>query len=224
MELMKLNAAGRTGTGKGPNRRLRAQGLVPGILYGKGSEQVQVAVKPLDVVNVLESRLGRNSMLVIDVDGGGSFNAVIRDYQLDPVRRTLLHIDFLLVEESHPLVLDIPVNLVGMGDFEKLGGRRRMTGRTIKISCLPAHIPESIAIDVSHIEKPEVIYASSVDLGENVNPAYRYDFPVVVFDTARIAVLPEDLEEGEGGEEGEEGADGEGDAGAGKASASEGRE
>ena len=208
MELTKLNAASREGTGKGPNRRLRAQGLVPGILYGKGSEQVQVAIKPLDIVNVLESKLGRNTLLEMEVEGGGTFKAVIRDYQLHPVRRTLLHVDFLLVEENRPLVLDIPVNLVGMGDFEKLGGRRRITGRTIRVSCLPAHVPEQIDIDVAYISKPEVIYASSVDLGDNVEAAYRYDFPVVVFSTARAALAVD--EEGEEGGADEETGDSEG--------------
>ena len=197
MEVTKMNAAARTGTGKGPNRRLRAQGMVPGILYGKGNDPVQIAVKPIDVVNVLESPLGRNSVLGIEVEGGGSFNALIRDFQLEPVRRTLLHVDFLLVQESVPVVVDVPVELTGMGEFEKLGGQRRMTGRTIKISCLPAYIPDSISIDVAHIDKPEVIYASAVDLGDNIEAAYRYDFPVVVFSMGRSA----DVEEVEGDEE-----------------------
>ncbi len=216
MELTKMKAAARTGTGKGPNRRLRAQGLVPGILYGKGSEQVQMAVKPLDVVNVLESRLGRNSLLELEVEGGGAYKAIIRDYQLHPVRRTLLHIDFLLVEEGRRIIVDVPVNLVGMGDFEKLGGQRRITGRTIRVSCLPKDVPETIDIDVSHIEKPEVIYASGLEHGDNLEQAYRHDFPVAVFAIARAVVVEEEEGEEAEGEEGEagesEGAEGAADS------------
>ena len=209
MEVTKMNAAARTGTGKGPNRRLRAQGMVPGILYGKGADSVQIAIKPTDVVTVLESPLGRNSVLGIEVEGGGSFKALIRDFQLEPVRRTLLHVDFILVQEGVPVVVDVPVSLTGMGDFEKLGGQRRMTGRTIKVSCLPVHIPTTISIDVAHIDKPEVIYASGVELGDNIEAAYRHDFPVVVFAMGRSA----DEEVVEGAEEEGEAA-GEDDAAA----------
>jgi len=221
METVKLSAEARTETGKGANRRLRAAGRVPAVNYGVGSDPTLLSILPIDLVRILESENGRNTVLNIELDGKDAGLALIRDYQIDPVRRTLVHVDFLALQETREVVIDVPVEITGESPFEKLGGRRRQVGLSVRVRCLPSAIPALVSYDVSNIEKPEVVYANNLELPEGCSPAYRYNFPVLVLSAGRGGAAEDELDEAEGG--GEAGADASAEA-AGDASAAEGGE
>jgi large subunit ribosomal protein L25 len=195
-------------------------GRVPAVNYGVGSEPTLLSVLPIDVVRILESGNGKNTVLNIEIDGKDVGLALIRDYQIDPVRRTLVHIDFLALQENRDVVIDIPIEITGEAPFETLGGRRRQVGLTVRVSCLPSAIPEVVTYDVSDIEKPEVVYANNLELPEGSSPAYRYNFPVLVLAMGRGS---DELDEAEITGEGEEGADAPADA-SGDAAAADGGE
>jgi large subunit ribosomal protein L25 len=210
MQAVKLSAEARTNTGKGANRRLRATGRVPAVNYGVGNDPALVSVLPIDVVRILESGNGKNTILNLEVDGKDAGFAMIRDFQIDPVRRTLIHIDFLVVQETREVVIDVPVEMMGDAPFEKLGGQRRQVGLTVRLRCLPSAVPTVVTFDVGEMDKPEVVYANNLVLPEGCSPAYRYNFPVLVLSMGR----GEDLEGEEGEEAGAEGADASGEAAA----------
>ena len=196
-----LPAKARQETGKGSNRRLRAAGDIPAVVYGVGtSEPLTVSVKPLDIVRVLKSDMGVNTVLQLEVDGTAGPKVLIKDYQLHPVRRTLLHVDLLAVADDKPVRLQVPVDYQGEAPMEKLGAKRRVLSRTVLVSCLPGDIPQGIPYVMTGIEKPVVIYASELEFPENVTPAYKRDFAIV---SLRAKGNNEDELEEEGQEEAE---------------------
>ena len=207
MSTIALPAKARQETGKGSNRRLRAAGEVPAVVYGVGAaEQLNVAVKPLDIVRILKSDMGVNTVLQLEVDGAAGPKVLIKDYQLHPVRRTLLHVDLLAVTDDKPVRVQVPVDYQGASPLEKLGAKRRVLSRTVLLSCLPGDIPQSIPYPMTKIEKPVVVYASELELPGNVTPAYKRDFAIISLrakGSAKGALADEVDGETEAGSEGE---------------------
>jgi large subunit ribosomal protein L25 len=195
MSVTPLAVFSRPETGKGPNRRLRAEGRVPAVVYGVGTDEpFNIAIEPRSVVNVLESKFGVNTILEILVDGKSTVKALIKDYQIHPVRRTLIHVDFMAVKDDVPVNVEIPVDFQGMSPLEKLGAMRRVLSRTVSVACLPSMIPEAIPFDMTGFERPVVCYASELTLPESVEPAYKRDFAIV---TIRVRGAAQDEDEGE---------------------------
>ena len=205
MSTVALQANGRQETGKGANRRLRAAGSVPAVVYGVGTDEtLNVAVKPIDIVRVLKSTMGANTVLQLEVDGKAGPKVLIKDYQLHPVKRTLLHVDLLAVSDDKPVRVPVPVDYLGVSPLEKLGAKRRVLSRTVLVSCLPGDIPEKLEYSMEGIERPVVVYASELQLPGNVTPAYKHDFAVVSVRAKGGRKLEEEAEGGEAEEASEE--------------------
>ena len=180
MSTVVLEAAARSETGKGVNRRLRSAGMVPAVVYGSGTEDVlNVALKPIDVVRILKSEMGANTLATLQVDGKEGPKVLIKDYQIHPVKRTLLHVDLLAVKDDQPVRVLVPVNYLGQSPLEKMGAKRRVLSRDVLVSCLPGDIPTAISYSMEGITKPVVVYASELELPETAVPAYKRDFAVV---------------------------------------------
>ncbi len=196
MQITELSATRRAHTGKGPNRRLRARGLVPAVVYGQGRDNIALAIDPRPVVTALMEPAGRNRIFRLLVDGQDEGLALVRDYQIHPVTRRLLHLDFLRVLEDRAVVIEVPVRLVGRSEAAKAGGRDRLVARAIKVRCLPKDIPPIIEYDVSPIVRTTVVYVADLQLPDGVEAVYRRNFPVIAVTAARVV-------EAEAGGEGE---------------------
>src|SRR5689334_20709423 len=98
MEIMKLSAARRDQSGKGPSNRLRRAGQIPAIAYGRGLTATSIAVSPKDLLQVLASPHGQNSVVELAIDGGDKLTVMVRSYAYHPITRDLLHADFLSVK------------------------------------------------------------------------------------------------------------------------------
>ena len=202
MSTVVLEAAARSETGKGGNRRLRSAGMIPAVVYGVGTEEtLNVALKPIDVVRMLKSEMGANTLATLQVDGTAGPKVLIKDYQIHPVKRTLLHVDLMAVKEDQPVRVLVPVNYMGQSPLEKMGAKRRVLSRDVLVSCLPTEIPQSISYDMEGISRPVVVYASELALPDNVVPAYKRDFAVVSV-RARGGGVADEAED-EAGEESE---------------------
>ncbi len=122
MERLELKAEIRTGSGKESATRVRNSGLVPAVLYGKNLEEnVQIAVDTKEVAALLgdDGKVGAQCTIVA---GGKEYWACLKSYQVHPVKRRLLHVDFQALYETQPLTIDVPVKLVGEAKGEKRGG------------------------------------------------------------------------------------------------------
>jgi len=104
--------------------------------------------------------------------------AMVRDYQVHPVKRKLLHVDFLRVSPESVLVVSVPVKLVGKSKGEKAGGKLLHSTRELKLRCAVSNIPEFLEIDVTEYEAGQMLYSKDMVFAEGIEPAYRGNFPI----------------------------------------------
>ena len=148
-----LAAATRDGLGKNEARRLRRSGRVPAVLYGGDSTGgVPLAVDPDEVHRILHSESGVNTLIALSVDGGDSSQVMVREFQLDPLSNTLLHVDFYRPALDKVITVTVPVLLAGEpAGVKQQGGLLDFVQRDVQVECLPTEIPEHIQIDVSEL-------------------------------------------------------------------------
>jgi large subunit ribosomal protein L25 len=165
MAELKLKAVKRADVGKGASRRVRAEGKVPAILYGRGMEPVAVEVDRREFVSALRTDAGMNVLLDIEVDGDNTL-ALTRELQRDPVRGTLLHADFVKVDRMHAIEVEVPVHVVGESPGAKEGGVLEHPLWTVHVRCLPSDVPESIDADVSGLQIGDSLRVSDLPTGK----------------------------------------------------------
>lgn len=170
MASMVVEAEPRSSFGKGPNRRLRASGKVPAILYGAAKEVVALVVDPAQVVNIIRSHGGVNTIFELSVKGvKGSESVMIKDYQLEPVEHALLHADLIRIAMDKAMTLSVTIELAGIAAGVKTGGGMLdFVTRAVDVSCLPKDIPETIVIDVTALEIGSYIRVSDLVVPEGV--------------------------------------------------------
>jgi large subunit ribosomal protein L25 len=158
-------AEAREGRGKNEARRLRARGSAPAVLYGSGGSSVAVAVDPKEVNRILRSKSGPNTIFDVSVRDGETTPAMIVDWQHDPVKSTLLHVDLKRIDLTQRIRVNVPVHTTGEPQGVKLqGGLHEMITREIEIECLPDEIPEEFTVDVSELMIGQSIRAGEVPL------------------------------------------------------------
>ena len=151
-----LDAKKRDGRGKNEARRLRVAGQIPAVVYGarkegQAPEGVPVAVDPKEVLRILHSESGANTLINLKLDGGES-RVMVRDYQLDPTTHQLLHADFYQLAMDKAITVSVPVVIRGeAAGVKQQGGLLDFVTRDIQVQCLPTNIPENIAVDVSEL-------------------------------------------------------------------------
>jgi large subunit ribosomal protein L25 len=168
MEIMKLAATRRTETGKGPARRLRQQARIPAVAYGKELPAQGLAVSPKDVLAVLQSEFGRNTVIELSVDGAEQATVLLNDFQYDPVTRELLHADFRQIQMDRPVEVEVPFTLTGRSKGVAGGGLLRHVFRRLPIRCLPSQIPARIEHDITELDVEQHVSAGELALPEGV--------------------------------------------------------
>jgi len=151
-----LEAKKRDGRGKNEARRLRVSGRIPAVVYGARKdgqvpEGVPVAVDPKEVLRILHSESGANTLINLKLEGADA-RVMVRDYQLDPVTHQLLHADFYQLAMDRAIIVSVPIVIKGEPAGVKVqGGLLDFVTRDIQVQCLPADIPEHIDVDVSEL-------------------------------------------------------------------------
>jgi large subunit ribosomal protein L25 len=159
-----VQASVRTGLGKNQNRRLRTAGQIPGVVYGRGMDALSVTVDPREISRILHSDSGRNTIFKLEIDGE-SRDVLIRDFQLDPIKSTLLHADFQSIAMDRTMVFDVPIEAVGTAKGVKTeGGLLDIVLKTISLECLPADVPDHLRVDVSGLEVGDSIRVSQLQV------------------------------------------------------------
>jgi large subunit ribosomal protein L25 len=146
-----LQAESRSPAGKSAARRLRRTGLVPAVAYGKGLASVPIAVHPKEVAHILRSELGRNTVIELKL-GERPLLAMIREFELHPVSRSLVHVDFVEVKLDRPVDVEVPLIAIGKCVGVAKGGVLRVVHRLLPIRTLPNQIPVKVEADVTHLE------------------------------------------------------------------------
>jgi large subunit ribosomal protein L25 len=168
MDLFKISATRRDDSGSGAARRLRAQGLIPAVAYGKETAATSLTVEPKDIAAILGRPHGRNTVLDVDIGGGSSLTALLTDLQYHPVTRQPLHVDFVQIHLDRPVDVLVPFELTGRPKGVVAGGVLRQIYRKLPVRCLPSDIPVKLSHDVTELELNQHVLASELGLPEGV--------------------------------------------------------
>lgn len=216
MSAIVVEAQRRTPGGKNVNRRLRNSGAIPAVIYGPGKESIAVSVDPGKLKEILFSDSGRNTIFSIKVDESEGTNAMVKDYQLDPVRGKLIHADLLEIAMDQLLELTVNIEIVGEAEGVKVdGGIMDIVTRSLLVECLPADIPDSIKVNVSPLKINDYIRVRNIESDAKVKiltdpdvvivtivPPIKEEAPAVEAPTE--AAEPEVIKKGKTTEEGGE--------------------
>ena len=205
-----IDALPRSDAGKGASRRLRATGLVPGIIYGGHKDPQMISVVHSDLLQHLEHEVFYSHILTVDV-AGNKQQVVLKDMQRHPSKPFVLHLDLLRVTADEKIRVNVPLHFVNESKAPgvKMGGIASHQLADVEISCLPRDLPEFIEIDMAGMEIGDVVHLSEIKLPSGVEiPALASegaeDLVVASIHGAQLA--PEVGEgEGEAGEEEEAG-------------------
>lgn len=170
MEKIALTAQIRDKAGKGVARSLRRNSMVPAVLYGHG-KSLPIAMGSKEMLKVLNTEGGEHALISLKLDGAGEDGtrmALIKDYQVDPIGGSLLHVDLMEVAMHEKVRIPVAVHIVGSSIGVKEGGIFQYGLRELEIECLPNQIPESIDVDITALKVNESIHVSEVKMPEGV--------------------------------------------------------
>ncbi len=209
METVTLKATTRTDSGKGPARRLRAQGKLPVVAYGTDVDTQPLAIERDALRDILMSSRGRNTIIKLDVEGGSALDVMVKEYTVHPLSRLLLHADFIKIDENTLVDCEVPFRTVGKSKGEVAGGTLLANVRSLKVRCLPSSIPDHVEYDVSELEVDDVVAVSELTLPEGVEVLLPADRKVLIVAPPRVVEKTEEEEAAEAeaaeGEEDKEG-------------------
>jgi large subunit ribosomal protein L25 len=187
-----LNAEKREGIRKGANRKLRATGRVPAVLYGQGGEAVTLSVDAREATHLFQQISVENTIIQLKVKGGDEVQALVREVQVASVRPDLVHIDFYKVQKGVKLEVNVPVELVGTAAGVKNdGGILEQVIHEVAVRCLPDQIPEKIEIDVTPLELHGSFHISDLSVPEGVEILDDPEQTLCVVSVPRLEVEPE---------------------------------
>ena len=191
----RLEAVKRDTFGKNEARRLRAAGNIPAVLYGgapsDGAPQATpIAVDPKALMNILRGESGVNTLIGLTV-GGEEVKVLMREYQVDPLSRRLLHADFYRIAMDKLLVVKVPVTVKGEAKgIKQQGGLLDIVHREVEVECLPGDIPEHIEVDVTELMLGQAIRLRDVATSPTWKPVTDADVMLVHIVAPRAAAEP----------------------------------
>lgn len=166
-----LKAEARAQVGKGSARELRRNGLIPAVIYGDNKDPISVSLSRKDVTKKIHEGGFLTTLVTIEVDGK-KHSVLPKDYQLDPVRDFLMHVDFLRVSKNTQVTVEVPVHFENEEKSPglKRGGVLNVVRHTVECHCPANSIPDSIIVDLTGLEIGDGIHISHVKLPEGVEP------------------------------------------------------
>jgi large subunit ribosomal protein L25 len=196
--------------GTAPARRMRHEGHIPAVVYGHGIEATPISVEARALRSVLSTKAGLNVVLELDIDGAHHL-AMAKEVQRHPVRGTVSHVDFLVVNRDEKVTVDVPVSLVGEAtEVTMAGGSIDHLLFNLSVNTTPANIPEGLEADISGLTIGGAIRVSDIQLPSGVTTDVDPETVVASGQAARVEEVVE-VAEGEAAE-GEEAAPAEGEA------------
>ena len=173
-----LKATAREGRGKGPARRLRADGKVPGVLYGHGVEPVAISLSSQDLLHFFHATHGAAMVVDLEIDGTVHL-AIPREIQRDHLRGRYVHIDFLEVRRDEKVRMSVEIHETGEAPGVKTGGVIEHHLREVEIECLPGDVPEQITADVGELELGDMLRLADITAPSGVTFLTDLTTPVI---------------------------------------------
>ncbi|MFC1482766.1 50S ribosomal protein L25 [Candidatus Margulisiibacteriota bacterium] len=223
METIDIKAAVRKETKKKDRNVLRKQNLIPAVVYGKDISTLNLQVDKKDIIKILKSEAGVNTILNLKVEGEKEHPAIIHALDKDPVKDTIRNVDFLHINIHEKITTHVPVHLEGTSPGQKEGGILLHSIHEITIKCLPTEIPPHIDVDISNLNMWDTIKIKDLSIAEGIEVIHPADEEAIVVTVKEPSAVveeeevpaegeavegaePEVIEKGKKAEEGEEGA------------------
>jgi large subunit ribosomal protein L25 len=215
-ERIRLEVEEREQRGTRVSRRLRKDGMIPGVLYGRGNKPHPICVPERELRRVLTGDHGLHAILDVVLAGQKSTHAsILKDYQVDPIRGKIEHFDLQEVRLDQPIQSAVVIELIGESVGTKAGGVLSQVNREVRVEALPMEMPDRLELDISAMEIGDTLRLSDLPAREGVT---FLDDPETVLANVTVPTRVEEPEpeevEGEEGEEGVEGEVAEGEEGA----------
>lgn len=187
MSVIQLNGTLRGDLGKGGSRKARAAGRIPGVIYGHGETPVTVSIDGREFSTAMRAHKGGNAIVNLKIDGG-DHTALVRDAQIDPLSRAVLHLDFQRISLTETVEVEVVVHPVGVAIGVKDGGGiLELITRQLEVRCLPTAIPAAIDVDVTALAVGQSLHVSDIKVeGLTI---------LTPGDTTVITVVPPTVEE-----------------------------
>lgn len=171
MERVRLVAQKRDGFGKGYNNRLRSQGFIPAIFYGGGEECIPLKVKRNEFIKVLGTEAGEKVLIDLEIQDGDKRErraVILKEKQIHPVRRDILHVDFYHISLKKKLTTTVPITVVGESPGVKMGGIIEHFLWEVEVRCLPSKMPHHIKADITGLTLGDTLHIKDLDSIEGV--------------------------------------------------------
>lgn len=186
-----LETKSRVGAGKGPARRTRAEGLVPACVYGKHLEKpISIAINGKELRAAINTPKKLNTVIGLKIDGK-EHAVLVKDYQLDPVSKELLHADFIDVRENEQVKVNLPVVLIGKSIGVAEGGILSQMRRELEVWALPGAIPLNIEVDVSPMKIATALHINDVKLPAGITVKTHVNFTIAVVTAPEVEKVAE---------------------------------
>jgi large subunit ribosomal protein L25 len=199
-ERVKLVVSQRSILGSAESRRLRRQGLIPGVLYGR-SNPIAIAIGERELRTALTTTAGSHAVLEVAVDGGSAHSEILKDYQRDKVRGNITHIDLQEVRLDQPIQTAVSITLIGEPVGVKEGGVLTQVANEVNLEALPLEVPQHLEADVSELGIGDALRLSQIVVPDGVRFLDDPDETVI----ASVQMAREEVAEPVEGEEGVEG-------------------
>jgi large subunit ribosomal protein L25 len=198
MERMQVQAKPRTTSSKGQLKKLRSEGLVPGVVYGKNTNAITVAVESKDIHSIIHSAAGANTLVDLAV-GGKTETVIIKELERDILlQNRFTHVDFLQISLKDKLEVQVPVVLTGEAPGVKDGGIIQQSLREVALRCLPTEIPDQVELDISNLGVGETLTVGDLNVpagAEFISDAHEAVVTVVALRAAGDAEAGETVGE-----------------------------
>lgn len=207
-ERVKLEVQERKTPGSSASARLRREGVIPGVLYGRGKTPHAISVPERVLRGVLSGPHGRHAILDVVLEGQKTTHAsILKDYQVDPIRGRITHFDLHEVRLDEAITAQVAIELVGESPGVKLGGVLSTVVREVSVEALPLEVPDRLEIDISQTEIGATLRVADLSAPDGVTILDDPDTVIVSVAAPRAVEIEEEVEAVEGEEGAEEGAE-----------------
>lgn len=182
MERLKIEAQVREAGRKGVARRLRKDGRIPAVLYGRGEKPMNISLPSKEFTHMMKGASGTNALIDLSVQSGSKPHqlvVMVKDYQTDILRHTISHIDLLKIDMTQKIIVKVPIHVTGKSVGVVNGGLLEQVNREIEVKCLPGRIPEKIDVDITPLDIGQNLHTKDLKLPEDVEAVTGEDQTIV---------------------------------------------
>ena len=164
-------------TGKAAANEVRRNGEIPAVLYGL-KDNISFSICPDNLKDILKAK-GQNALIDLNLKGNKQRKVILKEFQRHPLKELWVHVDFLEVDVTKTVKVNVEVNLIGKSAGEKMGGLVNQVLKSIHVECLPGDIPQSVDLDITDVELGQVLHVSDLSLSDKVKILNRPNEVVV---------------------------------------------